>query len=142
MAVGLPDYYRGIRPRYGAARLLRQTKTVVANDTTVIDIVEGRGMIYGGDLVVLPGFAQGQSEFTLFVDEKDIGSSRFDRCLERGHIEKHSYAYYLIKMDNVNFIYCVGIMPGITFEKSFQLSYTERHGTTPDVKIRVVYALI
>jgi len=142
MAHGLPDYYRGMRPRYGEAQLLRVAETVTANDTTLIGSISGKGMIYGGHVCLDYTSVQGQSEVALFVDDNDIGSKRFDRLLQYGLFGKHSYATYLLKKDELNYVYVAGILPGITFETSFKIYYTERHGTTPGVAARVIYALI
>jgi len=142
MAVGLPDYYRGIRPRYGAAQLLRADKDAVANDTVLLGGVTGKGMIYGGHVETVHTSTQQDCKVELHVDGKDIGSKNLDNLVLFALDTEHSYATYLLKYDEVGYRYVVGILPGITFEKSFEIYYTESHGGTPRIRTRILYALI
>ena len=154
MVHGLPDYYRGVdiafqalsemivRPRYGKAEILSVQKVVTPNVATLIDEVYGQGMLYGGNAYLDYTSDQGQGGFMLTVDGKIIADLRFDYLLEQGLLGKHSYGLYLVKYDPTNFIYTVGIMPGITFEEHFKVYYRERDGKTPTVYARVLYALV
>ena len=151
---GLPDYYRGVdiafqalsdlivRPRYGEAHLLKKDKTVTANDTTFLDGVTGTGMLYGGFAYLDYTSDQRLSTFTLHIDDKVILDYSFENLARYGVAGEHGYSAYLLKYDQTNFIYSVGILPGITFDESFKFYYKERHSDTPQVKIRIIYALV
>ena len=44
--------------------------------------------------------------------------------------------------DNVNFVYVIGLMPGITFESSIEILYQETYGRTPVVRSQIIYTEI
>ena len=151
---GLPDYYRGVdiafqalsdlivRPRYGKADLLYKDKVVTAKDVTLIGEVYGHGMLYGGCVYLNITENQQLSKVLLHVDDKEIANKSFNDLAIYGLVGEHSDGTYMLKYDQTNFIYAVGIMPGITFEESFKIYYDEKHLATPEVSARVLYALV
>lgn len=142
MAAGMQDYQKIIRPRYGAAKVLAETKPAVALDEVSIGDVSGRGMIYGGAIKVSPLTTQRNSEPILEVDGTRLASANFFTLNYFNYTKEHISALYLMCYDDTNFIYILGVAPGLTFEKGFEVLYNEAHNKTPAVICEVYYALI
>lgn len=142
MASGLPDYDRVTRPMYGAAQCAGAAKVVTANVQTQLVLVSGKGVIYGGTLFVIGTSGQRLSIPIIKLDAQQLSWGDFMGLNDISADRERSEPFYLLKYDNVNFIYCVGLSRNLTFETSFETIYDEKHGTTPIVSCRVVYALI
>jgi len=154
MSHGLPDYYRGVdiayqalselinRPKYGGAQRTAGSVAVTANDTTQLISVSAKGMIYGGYLFLDHTATQKNSIFILKVDGNIIGYLSADGGNAYNINIEHNSPVYLRKYDDTNFIYCMALSHGITFETSFTVEYEEKHGGTPTLSYRVVYAVV
>lgn len=154
MASGLPDYKRGIdlalqslaeliiRPKNGAAQLLAADVEVTASDKTPIGSFGGKGMIYGGLLYFTSTSTQDGSIPILSIDGVEITDLNFWDLKQFGADVENAYPFYVRRYDDANFIYCVGISGGITFETGFELLYDEKKGKTPTVYCKVLFALI
>jgi hypothetical protein len=142
MASGLPDYYRGIRQRFGAAKRVADSVVLAAfGDETLCD-VPGRGVIYGGMVYVSCVSTQATSHIEMYLDGTKIEDLPFGHMLYRGVVKPAAKPIYLIKYDEVLYLYVVGLTPGLTFEESFKLRYNEMDGGAPNVNYDVFYALI
>lgn len=142
MANGMPDYQRIIRPRYGAAQNVALFKTVTANDQVKLTEIVGKGMIYGGYLRVEHTASIAGDSLFLYVDEEKVGAIGFTALTRWNLSVEHSYPIYIRTYDDVNFIYAVAFSHGFTFDKSFQLYYTETNGQTPKPWWQIIYSLI
>lgn len=154
MASGLPDFYRGVdiayqalsqmivRPKYGAAKLIKGVETATANEKISILSVLGKGMIYGGDLRVIGTERQILDVPVLSIEGVEISDTNFGNLCGWGLDMEHSGPFYIRLCDNVNFLYSVGISFGFTFETSFEVLYDEKDGGTPLVSCRLSYSLI
>lgn len=154
MAAGKPDYYRGVdisyqelaqvivRPKHGGALYLSGQKAVSANSETTLLDVSGKGMIYGGSVWLDYTLTQADGEILIGNDASSILSPSFLRMNDYGILNPRSSVITLNKYDAVNYIYCVGLSYGITFESAFALGYIENNGTTPTVHYNLVYTLI
>lgn len=142
MASGLPDYYRGVRPRYGGARIVSDSKQVTKNIQTNLVAISGRGMTYGGAVWLDYTLTQANSRVLLGCEGVAITDLSFLRLNDYGIDQTKTLPVSLNRYDPISFIYSVGISYGITFESSLILNYLEQHGTTPTVHFRLVYALI
>lgn len=142
MVAGTPDYFRTVRQTYGAAKFEGATKTVTANIETKIIEVTGKGIIYGGGLWLGHTASQKNSVAAILVDGVTIGTSSFDDLNKYNQVGKHDMPTVLRMFDEVNYVYCVSLANGITFELLFQVVYDENHGDTPDVTSSVFYSLM
>jgi len=154
MAHGLPDYYRGVdiayqalsemivRPMYGAAQQLWNTKVCQANEESEVGQKTGQGMLYGGLIYLDPADSQAQGIPKLYIDDVCMATLSFDDLDKYSLNAEHSYPLYLLTKDDANFIYSVGISHGITFESEFRIAYDENDGDVVTVWCRVIYALI
>jgi len=154
MASGLPDYYRGvdiayqalsqmiIRPKYGAAIRTQGMAAVTANAITTIATVAGKGMVYGGLLMLQSAASQRNSAPYIHVDGALLNNLTFFGLQRYGVEGEANYPMKILRYDEVNFIYSVGFLYGITFETSLTITYFEDHGATPVVVSHLVYALI
>ncbi len=142
MASGLPDYFRLVRPRYGAATLGEGSEIVTASDITLILTITGKGVIYGGVLSVEGARSQDLDVPLMIVDEFLITNTNFFSLNKYGLNTDKIMPFYITKFDDVTFDYSVGISSGYTFEKSIQIGYTENETGTPTVVAKVIYALL
>jgi len=142
MTSGLPDFYRGVRPTYGGAIIKSGSKEVTANAQTNLVNIAGKGMTYGGAVWLDHTLTQANSRVLLGCEGIAITDLSFVRLNEYRITIPESMVVFLNRYDSINFIYCVGIRYGVTFESSLILNYLEEHGTTPTVHYRLVYALI
>lgn len=142
MAHGMPDYNRDVRPKYGAAQVAWRNITAVANSLNALVEISGKGVIYGG-LLALYGYETQQiSTPHLTVDGTIIAQVSFQSYNRYNMTVENCFPFYLLKYDNVAFIYALGISSMMTFESSFKVEYDENDGGTPTVWCRVIYALI
>lgn len=142
MASGLPDYFRVIRPSYGAAKSVKALVAAKTNDRQTIISVVGKGMIYGGFLYTDLAVYQKDGIPILVVDDVDISWADFEIMNERGFVKVRGAPFSLLKYDTVNRNYSVTLASGFTFERMFAIVYHERNGKTLNVVARVAYALI
>lgn len=142
MASGMPDYYRGVRPRYGASKTVIGGGAVGANVKTDLVEVTGKGMIYGGNVYLSYTSTQKDGIPILKVDGTEISTINFFTMNFFGLCKGYSYPFSLLVFDDTNFVYSAGVAFGFTFEEGVEVVYDERNGGTPTVVCRLVYALI
>ncbi len=142
MASGLPDYSRLVRPVHGGALTETIAKVAVANDTTFLIDVLGKGKIYGGVLLINYTSTQRLSSPTVFIDGVQMVSASFIQMNFYELNKPHTQLYYQLKYDDTNFAYAVALTPDITFESQVTIGYVEGHGTTPTIIAWMIYALL
>ncbi len=154
MASGLPDFYRGVdvayqalsqmivRPKYGAAVKSAGNKVVASLGRTTLLAISGKGMLYGGLVYLNHTSTQKAAEVILVVDGDDMISMTFDNMNLLNVNIAGIYPTVLRRFDEVNFIYCVGLGYGITFETGLSVVYNELNVGTPTVFAEMMYALI
>lgn len=154
MAHGLPDYYRGVdiayqalsemitRPMYGSVRYGRGSIIAAANAPRILFSKHGKGILYGGYVYLDHTSTQEDSSAEIAIDYVSLENSSFKDLCKYSLVKPRSELCYLLKYDNTAFVYAVGLPPGITFETSISLTYTEGHGETPDINFLVAYALV
>lgn len=142
MAAGMPDYQSIVRPRYGGALSTYGYLTMASGGSTLLAEVFGRGMIYGGYVLVNYTSSQKDSLVYFYADNSLLVYDDFASLAEFGLALPGTYPLSIVKFDDVEFKYCVLFSYGITFETGFRLAYGERHLATPKVKFRLVYALL
>lgn len=154
MTAGLPDFYHGIdityqslgeiinRPKYGGAGMLIGLQTVPIDQDTFIASVIGKGMIYGGIMRTSPTETQNLSVPILKIDGEVVANASFFNLNYFNQVSPNTSPFYLLKFDDVGFIYSVGVSPGMTFESGFEVRFNENHGRTPIVICRIFYALV
>lgn len=142
MASGTPDYFQTVREVYGTASVAGYSKTATANAERQLVLVTGKGVIYGGALILSSANSQKNSFPILRIDGVKISWTSFYSMNFYNYYVKGCYPFYLLVYDEKNFNYSVGISGGLTFESSFEIAYDEKHGDTPTVLARPVYAII
>ena len=130
------------RPKYGAAKRVMASKAATASNTVSMFSVSGQGMIYGGYGTSLGLANQETDAYSIEVDGEELFKHSFKGMDEWKLNTLSSGALYLLENDTTNFRHCVGVMPGITFETSFEMKYTEVSGNTPTLAALINYALI
>lgn len=154
MASGRPDYFRGVdvtyqtlgeiinRPKYGAENYDEGSVQVPVSSVTNLLTVTGKGMTYGGVVLVGPGGTQQDGKVQLVVDGDLMSGMSFTFMNDYKVTRQDSYPIYLMKYDEVGGIYMVALSRGITFETSLVVRYVEAEGETPDIVYKITYALI
>lgn len=142
MASGLPDYKREARLVYGEAQRAAGNVLLTALGTKTLCEKLGKGVIYGGTVYLDHTATQSKAVVELHVDGWQIGDTSFVNLIKYGFVKPRMKSTYLISFDEVNFVYAVGISPGVTFDERVKLRYDERDGGTPTVFYEIFYALI
>lgn len=130
------------RPKYGAANKLEAIVTVVAGTSTLLGTITGKGILYGGHLWVQPSNAAPFDSLMLKIDGTTLLGSKFGHMHELSINKEHAAGVYELHYNHTLRHYCVGIMPGITFESEVEFYYSEGGGFTPTPRLNVIYALI
>lgn len=112
------------------------------NVRTPLISIEGKGMIYGGFIALESEESQSESRPELWVDGVYVANDNFVSLKLWGVEKPFNFTLVLAKYDDVAFVYCVEIGCVITFEKSVELVYYERHDKRPNVVARLCYALV
>jgi hypothetical protein len=142
MASGLPDYQRTVRTLPGRARHVFDYMVIDANAVTTLLTITGKGIIYGGVIIVDFASTQAGSTPLLYVDGEAVANLKFQHLYLYKINKVLSNIMFLLAYDDTSYIYSVGISPGVTFENSLELRYNNIYATTPDVGYGLVYALI
>lgn len=142
MTSGLPDYHRAVRPKYGAATNANGHLVVTANALNDLYVYSGKGIIYGGTIRLDYTSGQRDSIPFLSVDGVSLSMISIYDLYWYSMTKPYTGSIYLLGYDDAQFVYSLGISPGITFESSIELTYYEKHGTTPDVLFDINFALI
>ncbi len=130
------------RPKYGGAQRAASTADAWANDTRSYITVSGKGMLYGGSLFLEHTASQKTGKPILMVDGVSLAQWSFEDSLSLGMVKPWIKAMFLTKYDDVNFVYCVAFMYGITFETSLQILYEESEGETPNITAEFIFAVV
>ena len=130
------------RPVYGAATGAVGSAAADASSITDLISVTGQGQIYGGFLET-----QGAGSIIADIPLVLVDGSAFSGLTIGGRDEKHITMPGMDILYDVDFLgslnhVVLGLMPLITFESSFSISYSEQSGRTPQLFANVVYALV
>ena len=142
MAEDYPDYSPSYLLRHGAVKQKVFKDNVIASSTTQLLSITGKGVTYGGYLYTTSTSPQSNDMPVINIDEVYIEPrpynfyELFNICIPTANF------FYLLKFDNNNYCYVVGISPGVTFEKSILIRYKEVSGFTPYVVCRLNYTLL
>ncbi len=129
------------RPNYGSPLEISQDTNATASDWKEFFTVEGKGFIYGGWVYIDDILDAKLDRINLQID----GTLDFEVTLEMLEFvdltQPLASPIYKIKFDLVNWNYTLGIMPGLSFERSFMLRFGELHTRTPRIIGHITYAL-
>ncbi len=142
MSSGLPDYFRLVRPVHGGAAQEVEQKTAVASGITYLSAAKGKGIIYGGTLICQGVATQKTSIPRMFIDDGSLSAATFFALNYWSMNSEKASLFYALGYDDTNFVYSVGIMPGITFDKELKIAFSEVEGNTPMVTSYLMYALM
>jgi len=141
MASGLPDYLKVVRQTYGRGLLKTGTKLAQPSGEKVLALIIGKGMIYGGVLWLDYTSSQANSNVKILLDESDLNDISFLGLNEYGITNPRSSVVTINHYDAVNYVYCVGISFGLTFESYLMLLYNNAYANQPTIHYRIVYTL-
>ena len=131
-----------VRPIYGGANSKVVTNIGVGGGLVWHVEVSGKGMIYGGILIVSSTTTQKDMDVRLEVDNKVIANMSWWGLYSIGVTKEHAYPIYLLTYDDTLFNYAGAYSHGITFEESVKVG-TWCHDSPPyDVTARFIYSLI
>lgn len=154
MAKGTEDWVRRIdisiqstaevdnRIKNGAADVLTFAGLADASTTKTLGTVTGKGMVYGGFIASQGVDIQHDDYLSLVIDGTTIYIPTFEQSVAWNQIRPNGPVLYLTIFDEVLFRYAMMVGPGVTFETSFVIRYTEAHGRTPAVSVGLMYALV
>lgn len=130
------------RPKYGAAQSVAFAGAVTANDLTPMIEILGKGMTYGGCIMLTHTATQKGSFIVVKIDGFIMGQLSFETMNTYGLDRQYVFPYFVLVYDDTNFVYSLGLPNGYTFETSFEVLYREANGETPNVNCIVDYALV
>ena len=143
MPHGAPDYWGiSVRPSFGGARSDMYFDNVAASAWTILHTIVGNGIIYGGNIIVAGAATQQTDVIAMSVDGTNLGQSIILQLNDWKFTGLYDSVVHEIFFDNVNFVYVIGLMPGITFESSIEILYQETYGRTPVVRSQIIYTEI
>lgn len=130
------------RPSYGAADTIFHSDDVPGAATTLLFSVIGTGIVYGGFVNVAAAQSQKVNSIMLTIDGNNFRSGSFQFLNNSKLTPEYSTPLPLIKYDDVNFIYTLGVSQGFTFESSLELYYVNNTANIIFVDARINYALV
>jgi len=142
MASGLPDYFRAVRPRYGAAKSVMGSKTLTAHSENTLVSISGKGMLYGGNMRFDGVLLDRWDVIHLYIDNVLFYQTNFYSLNLAKYTIPGTNAIFIQSYNEVEGLYSIGVSSGYTFESCFKFSITENRGNTPDVFYNIFYALI
>ena len=142
MAEDYPDYSPSYLVRHGSVKQKSFSVTVLPNVTTELCSATGKGIIYGGFIYVLKYSSAYLDEPRIEIDNLMFDAICFYLLDNYNICHPTAYPFIMLKYDENNYDYAVGISKGITFEKKLRILYSEHHGDTPEVKGFLNYALL
>jgi len=143
MPIGAPDYWGiSVRPSFGSARRATFARAANTSAITIALTITGNGIIYGGYVLSSGVATQKADSYEIFIDGEAVAFATFLNQNTWLLNKEHVAGLYELRHDDVNFKYCLGIMPGITFEKSIRIQYLETYGRTPNIIGDIIYTLI
>ena len=132
-----------IRPKYGTRGLLEFQNYVTANAETSLGVISGKGVIYGGAIVIIGAATCKDDQVGCKFDtEATKLCPSFITCAAFNLVGPHGATYQLECYDDVNFYYSLGVQFGMTFESSAEFIYKEAMGRTPLVAVKIKYAVL
>ena len=131
-----------IRNKYGTPTFSAAIVPVPSDEDTIILTILGKGMIYGGFVSSAGAATQRNDKVYIKLDGAVTWPLTFFNLNNFGLTDPTSMFPYLLKYDDINFLYTVGLNYGTTFETSLVIHYTETHGNTPTIYPWINYALI
>jgi len=137
-----PDYSPDTLLRYGSFKYAQFTEAAKPNDIKTLCSVSGKGQVYGGLLFLSKASTAKLDEPVIEVDGIEVRNMTFGDLDLYGCTSIFAFSFYILRYDDNNFVYSVGISPKTTFEKSLKIAYREQYGHTPTIRGFLIYALI
>ncbi len=130
------------RPSYGGAQVSNGSVGFAGGANPTITAISGKGIIYGGFLTSIGSVSQRLDTVRLDIDGTQISLETFRNHQLWGVDQEHSKVTYILKYDNTDFIYTVGLSGGITFETSFTVIYKNNTATLTSLHWEFLFALV
>jgi len=132
-----------VRPKYGSRGVLEFANYVSANAVTSLGTISGKGVIYGGAIIVVGAASCADDQIGCKFDaEENKFTPSFIDAMRFNLVGQHGATYQLECYDEVNFRYSFGVAFGMTFESSAEFIYKEAMGRTPLVVVKIKYAVL
>jgi len=154
MSHGLPDFYRGVdiayqalgemivRPKYGAANRAVGGGAVSGVTQNELISVAGKGIIYGGLLYAYNSESLVGDSIYYEIDGNQVAYWSFYNLAKYNITKGPTIGFYLLKYDDVKFVYSVAFSSGLTFESSFLVRYDSTVIAAHTAWCHMFYALI
>jgi len=131
-----------VRPAYGAVDDDIDGKLIADATESVIFTKSGRGVLVGGVVRWWGGSSKARLRVKVVIDTNSICAVYTDDLMDRHITKPNILPTYVIKYDEVNYAYVVGISPGITFESSFAIQIYHELGMNQQVNWELYWALV
>lgn len=153
MASGFKDYQtqvnisgQALRPVLARAYLGRPLEVTSQNvfqpgETKNVMLLEDAGITLGGLIELRGSVSRKIDTFSISIDNRSSKQWSASTLLEFQNFKIGLSYLHLLKYDDVNFVYLIGIMPGLVFDTSFRIAFNEVTGSTVTVKALLDYGL-
>lgn len=131
-----------VRPAYGGAAIKQTQKSVPSGELTTIHTISGRGIVYGTMVEWYSTASRRDSQFVVYADGEAIAGDWASALNNLGFYAGADSPIVLIKYDDDNFQYVVGVKSGITFETSMAFKMLQNYGSDQTYACTTVYALV
>ncbi len=130
------------RPKYGGTQIGTYSNAAIGSGSITMIEVSAKGLLYGGWCFVDGTDTRKDDTINMYLDGNLINTVSFATLLDRNQIKLLSDFCYILKYDETDFEYCVGLPQGITFETHFRLDYTHGGGANVALSSDIYYATI
>lgn len=130
------------RPTYGAANIASFTQACGNGAITELASITGTGVIYGGHIWMSGTGTHAADVPALIVDGNTFPAVNSQQAYDRKIFNPGEFAFFIKHFDEVDYKISWGIQPGITFESSLVLKYTQFSGGACTAYGRVIYATV
>ena len=142
MGIGLPDFWTSWSERAKGAKHIGVSVNIAGGKKNRIILVNGKGVVLGGAVIAYQDVAQKDDCVSVIVDDHDFTGYEIEFLNKFGFNKNEHTSVFVMKYDESNAIYTVGITRGLSFEKNFGVIYTERSGVDRTIVILLDYVLI
>lgn len=127
-------------PRYGKATILEFSGNVIASTFDHLIDVDGNGLIYAAHLICTGVATQKNDIPSIIIDGNQLGEISFANLNTWNLTAPYSALPYLLKHDDVGFIYTASFHYGYSYDTDIAICYEETYGRTPYVYAKLYYA--
>lgn len=139
MPRGAPDWFSVVRPTYLEARVVSGAETIDPDEGYDALDVDGRGAILCGQIWWTSAASRKDGQISMKADGENLFNQRCVYLRDHDQFSPVHGPLFLLSYDDDNFYYCVGLTPGITFERNLKVMVINPYG---GVEIRFNWRII